>query len=346
MLFFQDATIEGVAIHKVGNKLMEEGVSFSDNLLSLDSDNEIHLMNFFCRPFTKIDKVYKLYHPNGIDLNLVDHVAFDCFSGNNSLIESSKNLAKHLYDVSEHPNIKGGEFYVVLFNNVQFEGESRRAMGLFKSDNRELYLKVSAGDNVIMEFTEAINTYQLGQAALIIESNTDEGYDVVLSDIKKPVDLQCWKDSFLELAARNDNYSKTTTFMKIAKFFVAEEMDSVFEMDTADKADLLNRSMAYFKEKEKVDVEEFCEEVFHSEVVGAKFKDAIKVYEEHYDVVIGDDFGISAKAVKKQAASFKSVIKLDKNFHLSVHGKRDLLERGYDEEKGMNYYKVYFENEG
>jgi len=49
--------------------------------------------------------------------------------------------------------------------------------------------------------------------------------------------------------------------------------------------------------------------------------------------------------VKKMESSYKSVLKLDKNFHIYVHGKREYLEKGYDEDKGMNYYKVYFENE-
>jgi len=41
----------------------------------------------------------------------------------------------------------------------------------------------------------------------------------------------------------------------------------------------------------------------------------------------------------------KSVVKLDKNFHIYVHGRHDYIERGYDEAKGMKYYKLYFTNE-
>ena len=54
-------------------------------------------------------------------------------------------------------------------------------------------------------------------------------------------------------------------------------------------------------------------------------------------------FGISDSAVKKQARSYKSVIKLDRNFHIYVHGNRNLLEQGEDE-KGK-FYKVYYEEE-
>ncbi len=41
----------------------------------------------------------------------------------------------------------------------------------------------------------------------------------------------------------------------------------------------------------------------------------------------------------------RSVLKLDKNFHIYIHGDRELIERGYDEEKGKSFYKVYFEEE-
>ena len=61
------------------------------------------------------------------------------------------------------------------------------------------------------------------------------------------------------------------------------------------------------------------------------------------DIRIEDEFGISDSAVKKQARSYKSVIKLDRNFHIYVHGNRNLLEQGEDE-KGK-FYKVYYQEE-
>ena len=66
-------------------------------------------------------------------------------------------------------------------------------------------------------------------------------------------------------------------------------------------------------------------------------------YEQDRDIRIEDEFGISDSAVKKQARSYKSVIKLDRNFHIYVHGNRNLLEQGEDE-KGK-FYKVYYEEE-
>ena len=49
--------------------------------------------------------------------------------------------------------------------------------------------------------------------------------------------------------------------------------------------------------------------------------------------------------VKGEKRFFKSVLKLDKNFHVYVHGKKNYIEKGYDPDKGLNFYKLYFEVE-
>ena len=53
---------------------------------------------------------------------------------------------------------------------------------------------------------------------------------------------------------------------------------------------------------------------------------------------------ISAPAVKKQAKIFKSVLKLDKNFHIYIHGNREMIEQGVEKD-GRKFYKIYFEKE-
>jgi len=63
------------------------------------------------------------------------------------------------------------------------------------------------------------------------------------------------------------------------------------------------------------------------------------------DAQIADNFEISAQAVKRQARVFKSVLKLDKNFHIYIHGSRELIEKGYDEAMNKHYYKIYFDEE-
>ncbi|MNL79456.1 hypothetical protein D3C87_2060650 [compost metagenome] len=58
-----------------------------------------------------------------------------------------------------------------------------------------------------------------------------------------------------------------------------------------------------------------------------------------------DSFDISSQAFKKQAKIFKSILKLDKNFHVYIHGRADMIEKGFDDATGLNFYKLFFKEE-
>lgn len=129
------------------------------------------------------------------------------------------------------------------------------------------------------------------------------------------------------------------------KNFVTEQLDQEFEVNKADKIDLLNRSLNYFKEKETYVEDEFAEIVLGNDQAISSFKNYKQQFEERFDVELAGGFDISAQAVKKQARVYKSVLKLDRNFHIYIHGDKELIEKGFDDEKGMNFYKVYYKEE-
>ena len=72
--------------------------------------------------------------------------------------------------------------------------------------------------------------------------------------------------------------------------------------------------------------------------------DAFQSYDKGGLLEVNQEFDISQQAVKRQARFFKSVLKLDKNFHVYIHGNRELIERGTDE-NGRKYYKLYYQEE-
>ena len=49
--------------------------------------------------------------------------------------------------------------------------------------------------------------------------------------------------------------------------------------------------------------------------------------------------------IKDEKRYFKHVLKLDKNFHVYIHGQKKYIEKGYDSDRDMNYYKLYFREE-
>ncbi|MFT3680549.1 MAG: nucleoid-associated protein [Ferruginibacter sp.] len=344
-----EAIFKQLSIHKVGNRQLDQTMSLSEQPLQLiDGVLGSLLMQFFVQPFEKINEIYRLQHSSGnLELNEVYHFVQRIFDDAASFHECSQLLAKHLYEVSNHPKIKSGELYVVHFSNLQIEGELQEAIGIFKSEHKEPYLTVLQQEQAfeLGYQQEAVNIKKLDKGCIIFNTDAAEGYKVAVVDHTSKNETVYWMDEFLKLKVRNDNYNQTSNVMTVYKTFVTEKIEEAFDISKADKIDLLNRSIKYFKEKDHFDMEEFGSEVIGNEAGIALFNDYKQQYEQDFGAPIDHSFAINNNAVKKQARVYKSVLKLDRNFHIYIHGDRELIEKGFDEERNMNYYKVYFREE-
>jgi len=351
MVTFFEASLDTISVHHIGNQAQNEFYSLSAKPLELKDEMIPNLlMQYFLKPFEKANEVYHLMHTSGdLNLNELHHFATQVFDDKSKFHEASEQIAKHLYKVSNHPNIKPGELYVVYFNKVQIEGNPLDTIGIFKSENKETYLKVYPEDGGFgVDYEDnAININKLDKGVLIFNIEKENGYKVVVIDKNNSGQDAAvyWKDEFLQLKIRNDSFNQTSNTLGVYKNFVTQKLDDEFEMSKADKIDLLNRSMKYFKEKETFDMDEFSNEVIGNEKAIESFKTFKSQYEQEFDSPIANTFEISGNAVKKQARDYKSVLKLDKNFHIYIHGDKELIEKGFDDDKHMNYYKVFFKEE-
>ena len=106
----------------------------------------------------------------------------------------------------------------------------------------------------------------------------------------------------------------------------------------------MHKSIDYFKTNESFEIEQFQKEVFQSDEMIDSFRRFGARYVENTDYDIAASFGISPDAVKKQSRIYKSVLKLDRNFHIYIHGRTDLIEKGTDSD-GRKYYKIYYQEE-
>jgi hypothetical protein len=344
-----EAELSALSIHRVGNKLLDEFYVLSDKPIAINDEllGKL-LMQYFLSPFEKVNEVYRFMHPSALSLNELFHFCTEVFNNPARFHEISEEITKYLFDQTNHPKIKAGELYVALFKDVQIEGELLDAIGIFKSENKETYLKVypdTGGFNLEYE-ADGININKLDKGCLIFNTEKEEGYKVLVVDqTNRNGEAVYWKDDFLKLKIRNDSFNQTSNTLSIYKNFVSEKLDDQFELTKADKIDLLNKSMKYFKENETFNMDEFGEEVLGNEKAIESFKTYKQQYETDHETEIGDGFDISGAAVKKQARVYKSVLKLDKNFHIYIHGNKELIEKGFDDDKVMNYYKVYFKEE-
>ena len=340
------ATLDRLSVHNVGNKSADDYIVLTKEEAELYPEIENLLRTYFIKPF-KLDEFFSFFHDSDVNLNEVYVYVSSIFENPDSLHEQSINLAKHLYSKCNHPKIKGGEFYVAYFSDCTVDGIGCNAVGIFKSESKETFLKVSPnGDVFEFEPHVGININKLDKGCIVFNAQREDGYVVALVDnTNKSVEARYWTDEFLNVQQRKDNYYKTQNVLSMCKTFVSEELPRHFEVSKADQADLLNKSVAYFKENESFTFDEFTGEVLsHPEVVET-FNSFRESYQQSRDVVIDDSFEISDSAVRKQSRGMKSVIKLDKNFHIYVHGDKNRIVKGYDPETGLNFYQLFFDNE-
>ena len=348
MLDVSEAKVESIIIHWVGNKNEEEGLVLSDSQIELEQNPVSELLSkYFLSPFQGTAQ-YKFMHDASLDLNAVYTYAKHIFEDNASLRTQSVNICNHLYDTSSHPKIKSGEVYIVLLSNCYYEGEETSAIGVFKSENKETYLKVLRNKSTFGLLTEeGINIKKLDKGCLIANVGSAEGFRVYLIDnTNKADDAQYWRDYFLKVKPIEDEFLFTKNYMDLCRGFVKEVYNQEHSVAKPDQINMLNKSLNYFKKNETFVEDDFMVNVIQEPEVIEAFKDYKTNYiQENNTTIPEESFEINPYAFKNAKNAFKSTLKLDKNFHVYIHGDRHLIEKGFDSEKEMNYYKLYYTNE-
>jgi hypothetical protein len=279
-------------------------------------------------------------------LNPLYIFASQVFDNQDNLHKNSISIAKLLFELSVHPQIKSGDLFVAYFTDLMIDDEVMDAVGIFKSENRQSFLKLDLqSDDFSILPEDGINIEKLDKGCLIFNTNRNNGFKVFNIDkSNRTFEAQYWKDNFLQIKPCSDDFHYTKEFMNITKNFVTKQLKNEHDVSKADQIDLLNRSVAYFKTNESFDKNDFEKEVFQNPQVISAFQNFDSEYREKHDINLKNNFEISEQAVKKQAKVFKSVLKLDNNFHVYIHGNRELIEQGMDN-NGRKFYKIYFEKE-
>jgi hypothetical protein len=317
----------------------------SNEPLVLDWQLNEALMTYF-QPPLKTQEYYKLNHESQLDLNEVYAYVSSIFEEPANLHEQSVNLAKHLFESSTHPNIKGGDYYTVFFHHSLLNGVLTDAVGLFKSEGKDTFLKVNPeNEGFVLNTDQGVNINKLDKGAIIFNTEKDDGYVVAVVDkTNKAAEAQYWVDEFLNVRPKEDAFYQTRETLTMTKNFITKGLPQQFDVSKTDQADFLNRSIGFFKEQDSFDMSEFEAEVIIQPEVINQFKQYKQEYQQERGMYIADAFDISTPAVKKQQSVFKSVLKLDKNFSVYIHGDKTLIQKGKDDD-GRKYYKLYYQEE-
>jgi hypothetical protein len=344
-LDFTLATLDQLITHHIGNKLKEEKYLLSNEATVVKPETRELLFKYFLTTL-KAEEVYSFTHPVQLHQNDVFAAAEGLFNDPDSFIETSQHLAKLLYEYSVHPKILEGELNVALFSEAVLDGKKMEAIGIFKSEKHVPFLKMkNQKSKFVIDHDFGFEIDRIDKGCIIFNTQKIDGYRVfIIDNASKSEEAKYWKDDFLKVKPVANEFHQTQQFMSITKDYVTKKLAQDFEVSKADQIDLLNRSVDYFKTHDSFDKKEFEKDVLQDTGIIKSFRNFDSNYREKNNIELGDAFDISLPAVKRQARVFKSVLKLDKNFHIYIHGNRDLIEQGVDQD-GRKYYKIYFEKE-
>jgi len=348
MINYLQAQLNHISAHTLGNKTNGEDLIVSRAELDLtDEDLRSRLITSFLSAFNSSEYFHFTSTDGDFRHNPMFQWTNEVFASADQFHLKSVSIAKHLYEVSVHPLIKSGDLFVVLFSNLSVEGTNTEALGIFKSESKSSILKLTPKKDGRFEvdYQSGINLEKLDKGCLIYNLDEDKGYRLSILDRSgKSSDAQYWRELFLRVTPVKDDFQATRNVLDIARHYVTDQLGDEFELSKADQINYLNKSIGYFKKKDEFNQKEFEQEVFEDPQVIKSFRKFENNFREQFSIDKEDGFAISPEVVKKQSRVFKSVLKLDKNFHIYIHGDRELIERGTDED-GRKYYKIYYKQE-
>lgn len=337
MINFEDAIIRKMILHRVESEAL---ILNKNQFYHANETEENALKRILLKTFATQAITYAFGHDVDLEYNVAYKTAKQIFAVDD-FVEMSHDLATHLQSVSKHPNINDGDVLVALFDQVMLEGNYYKALGIYKFEDKELFLETQTeGNQMKTKFTKVIGAKKPEKACLIL--CTDPPFTVL--DFEGRKDTEYWHHEFLNLVPKQDHVNDTNNFLTMTRRYIISEMPHDFEVEKADQIDLMNRSVAYFKTHDTFNKEEFAEEVIQHQTVIDSFDNFANQFHGELGTEQTEEFPISKQAVKKQSRVYKSVLKLDKNFHVYIHGDRNKIEKG-TEVDGRKFYKIYYEEE-
>ncbi len=335
----KEAIVGEFILHHIKTSVRDSVFGDTTELLQSDEEQEF-LRKLFLKPFANMAQTAEFTHAVGLEYNVL-HGLCNAICAEEDLVERSRDIARHLIDSSQHHNINPGDLFVVKFQQVELGARHHEALGIYKFDDKEVFIESKVkGGAIDLHLRRGLGNAKPNKACLVVF--TDEAPTLFVIDDNDHTAY--WQNDFIGLRLKKDHVNSTSHFLEMTKSFITEQLPQNYEIAKADQIDLLNRSVLYFKSNAEFDQDNFAKEVFQEEAAIRSFEQYGHEFQREHDVEILPNFEISTHAVKKQARVFKSVIKLDKNFHIYIHGDRNRIEHGVDE-RGRKFYRIFYDEE-
>lgn len=312
----------------------------NNTCMSVENLDSIILKDFFIKPFSTQKGEFSFSHPVSLDYNIVFQSALGLLD-NGDFVKCSQDIFRHLQSVSTLPTIKDGDIFVakvedIIMNNSYYEG-----LGIFKIESKNDFIETFVDSKGNMQFSvkSGFPSNRIDKACLIVFSSEKP----VCYLIDRSKDTKFWRQDFLGVVPRATSYSQSRSTMQMFKSFIEEQLTDVSKITKADQINLINKCSELMKEADMLNIDETARSLFKDSKITNQFAEYRKVFEQRESLILQDSFGVDKKAV----AVLKSTrrIKLDDTAEIHLMKTGNFLERGFDDEKGMYYYKLYFSKE-
>ncbi|EUJ30265.1 hypothetical protein MFLO_10588 [Listeria floridensis FSL S10-1187] len=337
------AKLKQLAVHFVGNKAQEEGYEVSQNVLTEFSEELSQtLLSIFLDSFTK-EEFFQFVHESDLNLNEVFTYSQNIFADDTHFLADSESILKHLYSESTHPNIKSGDLWIFEIEGIVADGEMCNALGIFKVENKEIYVKNNFdGQKFAVSYDKGITGTDLDKGCIILNTSAETGGKVlVLSRLSKN-DSIYWKDRFLGVEKIADDSFLTENFVNICTDYIKQKEESLME-----KSHFVKATSEYLQEEENLSIDTFAEKTLADPRQQAEFKTVVENYEQEHNIRFPEEFELDEEQAEKLSKKVRKTLKLGKNITLTVKDLENLDEndfvQGFDNDRGRNFMIVYYD---
>lgn len=337
----KNAYIEHLVLQKVGHKVREEANIFASKTTEFDESKEEQLIPFLFGPFKKNLELKQFSHyTENLEFNKVYNLCKSAFDEEIDFVDFSNEVLKTLYDQSLHPQIKSGEVFTVQLNNVQFDGIICSAIGIYKLENKSKFLRFDEREVIDYNVLKGYKLDKLDKGVLILDTYREEGFRVYTIDDNN-VESEFWTKNFLEVKPVTNPALQTRKFLETINDFANDVV--LNQTNRKEQAEFVSNAIDQLSNHEFVNIE------IIDETLG-EYKDDFNQYLNQADLKLDKEFEVDSGVLITQAKKIKSEIKLDTGAKINLdllnsECAADNLERGYDDEKKMFFYKVYFNSE-
>jgi len=344
---FNTASVESIALAKVGNPQRGETLKMSKELCKFTDEDNPLLTYAFLKPFKNLER-YCFSHRENLEMNEMYGYVDNSFKDKEDFLNNGRKVARLLYEKSKHPNIKSGDLCMAYVKDVLVDGETCDALSIVKSESQVPFLEIADRDGDLQLTTHnGIYPDKIDKGVLIINSHKAQGYLVYTFD-KGGGETNFWVKEFLGVAKLKDNEYKTKRYAEMVSEFAKEGLPE--EVDQEDRYRIANNAARFLAEKEEFDTKHFEEEALKDPEVIEKFQEFKQGYQDEEGKPIDETFKIEKKAAKQGVGKFKPAIRLDSGVIIRftpdfAEAEGSVLERGIDEKSGKKFIKVYYEEE-